>query len=65
MRRNTTALPHKRWGKILLIIGIAVMLLGLVLLAFASPAAALYTLLCSVVANAAGIYLLLFHKKNG
>ncbi|MFA9380696.1 MAG: hypothetical protein ACERKO_06505 [Acetanaerobacterium sp.] len=57
--------PLRQWGKRVIACGVGVMLLGLLLLAVASPLAAVYTLLASVLVNAVGAYLLLFFKKGG
>lgn len=61
---NGNPAPYKRAGKILLIIGCSVMLLGLILLVFASPTVSIYTLLFSVLVNAASAYLLFFHRND-
>ncbi|SDM94413.1 hypothetical protein [Acetanaerobacterium elongatum] len=54
-----------KWGKRLLVTGVALLAAGIVLLMLAPPFFAVWALLLSVLVNAAGGYLLVFGRKKG
>ena len=54
-----------KWGKRLLVFGVALLVVGILLLMLAPPFLAVWVLVLSVLVNAAGGYLLVFGRKKG